>query len=316
MAIAVVFPGQGVQRPGMGRELYDRSPSARRVFDIATELSGRSFTQLCFETDEETLKRTENAQPALLTVCYAGWEALREAVPGFTPNFVAGHSVGEYPALAASGVWTLEETYHWVEERAKAMHVLANRIPGSMVAIIGLETEKVEQACAQAQQETGEIVVPANYNSPGQIVISGTIRALERASELAREAGARRIIPLAVAGAFHSPVMQEAAELMTQAYQEANFMRPTIPFFSTIEVRPLDDPEILRVVMGRQIASPVRWYQSVLAMNALGVDTFIEVGVGDVLTGLIKRILPEARLLRVVDSKTLDETVEALENHA
>ncbi len=316
MAIAVVFPGQGVQRPGMGRELYERSQSARRVFEIATELSGRSFTQLCFETDEETLKRTENAQPALLTVCYAGWEALREAITGFTPAFVAGHSVGEYPALAASGVWTLEETYHWVEERAKAMHKLAHRIPGTMVAVIGLETEKVEQACQQAQEETEEVVVPANYNSPGQIVISGTIRAIERASELLRELGARRLIPLAVAGAFHSPLMQDAAELMTHAYQEANFMRPTIPFFSTIEVRPLDDPDEIRAVMGRQIASPVRWYQSVLALHALGVDTFIEVGVGDVLTGLIKRILPSARLLRVVDSKTLDETVQALEPSA
>ena len=158
--------------------------------------------------------------------------------------------------------------------------------------------------------------MPANYNSPGQIVISGTVNAVQKASEYARELGARRIIPLAVAGAFHSPIMQEAADLMTEAYKEANFNPPKIPFFSTIEVRPLSDPEEIRVVMGRQIASPVKWHQSVEAMHALGVDTFIEVGVGDVLSGLIKRIVPGVRTLRVVDSKTLDETVQQLRGEA
>lgn len=316
MAIAVVFPGQGVQRPGMGKELYGRSPSARRVFEIATELSGRSFTQLCFESDEQTLMRTENAQPTLLTVCYAGWEALRETLPDFAPDFVAGHSVGEYPALAASGIWSLEEAYHWVEERAKAMHAIANRIQGTMWAIIGLDAEQVESACAQAQAETGEIVVPANYNSPGQIVISGTVKAVQRAGEIAKERGARRAIPLAVAGAFHSPIMQDAADLMTKAYEEANFNPPQIPFFSTIEVRPLSDPEEIRAVMGKQIANPVKWQQSVEAMHAMGVDTFIEIGVGDVLSGLIKRIVPGVRTLRVVDSKTLDDTVQALRGEA
>lgn len=316
MAIAVVFPGQGVQRPGMGKELYLRSPAARRVFEIATELSGRSFTELCFEADEQTLMRTENAQPALLTVCYAAWEALREAVPDIQPDFVAGHSVGEYPALAASGIWTLEEAYHWVEARAKAMHEIANRVHGTMAAIIGLDAEQVENACARAKSDTGEVVVPANYNSPGQVVISGTVQAVQKAGEYARELGARRVIPLAVAGAFHSPIMQPAAELVSEAYKEAHFNPPKIPFFSTIEVRLLTDPEEIRSVMGRQIASPVKWRQSVEAMHALGVETFIEVGVGDVLSGLIKRIVPGVRTLRVVDSKTLDETVEALRGGA
>ncbi len=312
MAVAVVFPGQGAQRPGMGRELYERSAAARKVFEIASEFSGRSFTELCFETDEETLKRTENAQPALLVTCYAAWEALREAVPEFKPDYVVGHSVGEYPALAASGVWTFEESLRWVEQRAKAMHTLAHKIPGTMAAVIGLTGEQVEAVCEQVQQETGEVVTPTNYNAPNQIVISGTISAIQIAAERLKEAGARRIVPLAVSGAFHSPLMQPAADLMTDAYREANFQKPVYPFFSTIEVRVLDDPEELRFVMGQQIARPVRWQQSVEALHALGVDTFIELGVGDVLSGLIKRILPDARTLRVVDSKTLDETVAFL----
>jgi len=316
MAVAVVFPGQGAQRPGMGRELYERSAAARKVFEIASAFSGRSFTELCFETDEETLKRTENAQPALLVTCYAAWEALREAVPEFAPDFVAGHSVGEYPALAASGVWTFEESLRWVEQRAKAMHKLAYQVPGTMAAVIGLPGEQVEAVCAQVQQELGEVVTPTNYNAPGQIVISGTIRAVEVASERLKAAGAKRIVPLAVAGAFHSPIMQPAADLMTEAYREANFQKPIYPFFSTIEVRVLDDPEEMRSVMGQQIARPVRWQQSVEALHALGVDTFIELGVGDVLSGLIKRILPDARTLRVVDSKTLDETVAFLRGEA
>ncbi len=272
--------------------------------------------QLCFETDEETLKRTENAQPALLVTCYAAWAALHEAVPEFTPDYVAGHSVGEYPALTVAGVWSLEESLRWVEQRAKAMHVLAYKIPGSMVAVIGLTGEQVEAVCAQVQRETGEVVTPTNYNAPNQIVISGAVNALQIAAQRLQEAGARRIIPLAVAGAFHSPIMQPAADLMTEAYREANFQKPTYPFFSTIEVRVLDDPEEIRLVMAQQIARPVRWQQSVEALGALGVDTFIELGVGEVLSGLIKRILPDARTLRVVDSKTLDETVAFLRGAA
>ncbi len=300
----------------MGRELYEHSHAARRVFDIASQQSGRSFTQLCFETDEETLKRTENAQPALLTTCYAAWEALREALPDFTPDYLAGHSMGEYTALAAGGVWSFEETFYWVEERAKAMRKVADRIVGSMVAIIGLETAKVEEACQRAQQETGEIVVPANYNAPMQVVISGTPVALERAVEYAKAMGARRAIPLAVAGAFHSPLMNEAAEVIAGAYRHATFRTPTIPIVSNVTARPMTDPEEIRAIMSRQIASPVRWQESVEWMHASGVDTFIEVGVGEVLTGLIKRIAPEARCLRVVDVATLEETVSALRGGA
>ncbi|MCS7301734.1 MAG: ACP S-malonyltransferase [Fimbriimonadales bacterium] len=312
MAVAVVFPGQGAQRPGMGRELYERSAAARKVFEIASAFAGRSFPELCFEADEETLKRTENAQPALLVTCYAAWEALREAVPEFQPDYVAGHSVGEYPALAASGVWTFEESLRWVEQRAKAMHTLAHRVPGTMAAVIGLTGEQVEAVCEQTQQETGEIVLPTNYNAPSQVVISGTIHAVQVATERLKAAGARRVMPLMVAGAFHSPIMQPAADLMTDAYREAQFQKPVYPFFSTTEVRVLNDPEEIRYVMAQQIARPVRWQQSVEAMHALGVDTFIELGVGDVLSGLIKRILPDARTLRVVDSKTLDETAAFL----
>ncbi len=312
MRTAIVVPGQGSQRPGMGRELYERSQSARAVFEKASEQAGRSFTQLCFETDEETLKRTENAQPALLVTCVAAWEALREAMPEYTPDFVAGHSVGEYPALEIAGVWSLQEALFWVEQRANAMHEIAYRVPGTMVAVIGAETSLVEQACERAQQETGEVVVPANYNSPGQIVISGTVQAVQRASELLREMGARRLVPLAVAGAFHSPLMDDAAELLRQAYKTAKFQRPKYPFFSTTAVRLLEDPDDVREVLSDQIASPVRWQQSIERLHQMGVDTFIEVGVGDVLSGLIKRIVPGVRTLRVVDSKTLDETVQAL----
>lgn len=312
MGIAVVFPGQGAQRPGMGRDLFEHSAAARQAFETASEKVGRSFTELCFESDEETLKRTENAQPALLTVGYAGWQALRERMPDFTPAYFAGHSMGEYTALAASGVWTFEEALYWIAQRATAMKDSAYKLPGTMVALLGLDAAHVDEACAKAEADGLGQVVAANYNSPGQVVISGAPEAVERAIEYAKEAGAKRAIPLAVAGAFHSPLMAEAARMISNAYQDATFRTGIAPVVSNVTAKPIESEAEWREVMSHQIASPVRWQESVEWMHEQGVDTFIEIGVGDVLSGLIKRIVPGVRCLHVVDLKTLEETIQAI----
>lgn len=312
MGIAVVFPGQGSQRPGMGRDFYEHSEAARQLFERASHLTGRSFTELCFETEEETLRRTENAQPALLTVGYAGWLALKEYLPEFVPDYFAGHSMGEYTALAAAEVWTFEETLHWVEERAKAMREAAARHRGAMVALLGLEAEAVQRACERAQAEGAGVVAPANYNCPGQVVISGLPEAVELAVHYAKEMGAKRAIPLSVAGAFHSPLMAEARQIIADAYADAHFGKGIAPVVSNVTARPVLEPERWREILPKQIESPVRWQESVEWMHNQGVETFIEIGVGEVLTGLIKRIVPDVRCLRVVDQPTLEETVRAL----
>lgn len=314
MGIAVVFPGQGAQRPGMGRDLYEHHKAAHAVFELAQSQMDRSITELCFETDADTLRLTENAQPCLLTVGYAGWKALLAEVPDFQPDYFAGHSMGEYTALAAAGVWTFEEAFYWIVQRADAMSDVAYKLPGTMVALIGINAPEADLACQKAQDEGAGIVIPANYNCPGQVVISGAPEAVERAVEYAKELGAKRAIPLAVAGAFHSPIMATAAELIRQAYENANFRDVPAPVVSNVTARPVTNPEEWREVMSIQIASPVRWQESVEWMASQGVDTFIEVGVGDVLSGLIKRCAPGVHCYHVVDMKTLQETVEQLRN--
>jgi len=312
MGIAVVFPGQGAQRPGMGRDLYENSEAARQAFETASEKVGRSFTEFCFEADEETLKRTENAQPALLTVGYAGWQALLEQLPDFKPSYFAGHSMGEFTALAAAGVWTFDEALYWVAQRASAMKDNAYKLPGTMVALLGLDAVHVDEACAKAEADGLGPVVAANYNSPGQVVISGTPEAVEKAIEYAKAMGAKRAIHLAVAGAFHSPLMAEAAGMIAEAFMEATFRTGIAPVVSNVTARPIESEAEWREVMSRQIASPVRWQESVEWMHENGVDTFIEIGVGDVLSGLIKRIVLGVQCLHVVDLKTLQETVQAI----
>ncbi|MCJ7605993.1 MAG: ACP S-malonyltransferase [Dehalococcoidales bacterium] len=299
--VAWVFPGQGSQTVGMGRDLYDNVKSAKDIFDEADKALGISLTGLIFEGPDDDLKQTINAQPSLLTAAYAVLEAARELAGDKlpAPSFVAGHSLGEYTALAVAGVFDFGTAVRLARERGRLMHEAGQKVPGAMAAIIGMDEDKLAGIC----RESGTVM--ANINSPGQIVISGPADAIARAMELATAAGARRAIPLQVSGAFHSPLMVPAVEGMTGYLNAITFNTPAIPVIANCTAAPMTDADAVKKELRDQLTSPVQWQRTVEYMAAQGVDTIIEIGPGKVLTGLIGRINKDITTLNIGDLESI-----------
>ncbi len=295
---AWLFPGQGAQHVGMGKDLYEHVPVARAVFEAADAALGFSLSQLCFEGPEEELLRTVNTQPALVTHAIAALLAAIEAgsITG-RPDFVAGHSLGEYAALIASGAVSFEDGVRLVRERGRLMQEACDAEPGTMAAVLGLEPGVVAEIAA------AHGAALCNINAPGNITIGGTIAAVEAAGKAATEAGAVRVIGLSVAGAFHTPLMDGAAEGMRTVLASAQFDAPRMPVVSNVTATPMANAEGFAQELVDQITSPVRWVESVEAMAAAGVTTFIEFGPGKVLTGLVKRIAKDAAVRNVATTE-------------
>jgi [acyl-carrier-protein] S-malonyltransferase len=287
--IAYVFPGQGAQFEGMGKELYETNDQARALFEQANELLGWRITDVMFGGTKEELTQTKVTQPALYL---EGIIRAKVAGDSFKPDAVAGHSLGEFTALAAAGALSFEDALLLVQKRAFAMQKACELTDSTMAAVLGLDDQVVEQVLSGI---SGEIVVAANYNSPGQLVISGSKPGIEIAMQRLQEAGAKRVVPLAVGGAFHSPLMQPAQDELEAAINSTTFRQPVCPVYQNVHARPETDPEAIRRNLVAQLTAPVRWTQTVENMLADGVTMFIEVGgAGGVLRGLIRRINKEA----------------------
>lgn len=284
---AYIFPGQGSQFPGMGKDLYDKSEQAREMFRKADEILGFSITSLMFNGAEEDLRQTRVTQPAIFL-----HSVIQAAVLGdkFTPGMVAGHSLGEFSSLVANGSLSFNDGLVLVSKRAAAMQKACELAPSTMAAIIGLDDNTIGEVCASVN----DIVVPANYNCPGQVVISGTISGIDRAIELLRERGARRALKLSVGGAFHSPLMEPARTELESAIRATKFSKPVCPVYQNVTALPSSDPETIKSNLVLQLTSPVLWTQSILNMMSDGASVFIETGPGNVLQGLIKKINRDA----------------------
>ncbi len=285
---AFVFPGQGAQFVGMGKDLYEQNPEAKAYFEKANEILGFRITDILFNGTAEELKQTKVTQPAIFLHSVILAKTMGE---DFRPDMVAGHSLGEFSALVAAGAMTFEDGLRLVSKRAMAMQKACEVRPSTMAAVLGLPDEKVEEICAQV---TDEVVVPANYNCPGQIVISGSVEGVDRACELLKEAGAKRALKLAVGGAFHSPLMEPAREELAKAIEETTISQPICPIYQNVTASAVTDPAEIKKNLIAQLTAPVRWTQSVLNMTADGADYFMELGPGNVLQGLVKKIAPEA----------------------
>jgi [acyl-carrier-protein] S-malonyltransferase len=280
---AYVFPGQGAQFTGMGKDLYEKSPLARKMFEEANSILGFSITDLMFAGTDEDLKQTKVTQPAIFLHSTILAAVLGES---FRPDMVAGHSLGEFSSLVANKTLTFEDGLVLVSKRAAAMQKACERKPSTMAAIIGLEDSVVEEVCVSIS----DIVVPANYNSPGQIVISGSNEGIDKAIEALREKGAKRALKLQVGGAFHSPLMEPARIELEEAIKSTHFIKPSCPVYQNVNALPSTDPEVIKANLVAQLTSPVRWTQSIVNMIIGGATLFIEVGPGCVLQGLIKKV--------------------------
>jgi [acyl-carrier-protein] S-malonyltransferase len=292
MKKAYIFPGQGSQFPGMGKELYDAEPAARSLFEQANEIMGFRITDLMFGGTESDLVKTNVTQPAIFIHSVAAVQAQGD---GFRPDMVAGHSLGEFSALVANGSLEFGDGLRLVTARANAMQHACEVNAGTMAAILGLEDARVEEVC----EEIDDTVVPANYNCPGQVVISGTVSGIETACERLTAAGARRAIRLTVGGAFHSPLMEPARERLAGAIDKTTFNRPHCPVYQNVNANPSSDPQVIKQNLVAQLTSPVRWTQSVEHMVADGASAFIEAGPGKVLQGLVRKINRQAEVAGV-----------------
>lgn len=280
---AFVFPGQGAQFVGMGKDLYDNNAEAHAMFEKANEVLGFRITDLMFEGTEEDLKRTEVTQPAIFLHSVILAKTLGDA---FNPDMVAGHSLGEFSALVAAGALSFEDGLKLVSARAKAMQKACEARPSTMAAVLALPDEKVEEICASIP----DVVAPANYNCPGQVVISGSIEGIDAACEKMLEAGAKRALKLKVGGAFHSELMLPAQEELSEAIYASKFSTPICPVYQNVDGKPHTDPEEIKENLVKQLTAPVRWTYDVQAMIADGADEFVELGPGNVLQGLVKKI--------------------------
>lgn len=285
--IAFVFPGQGSQYPGMGKDLVENFPQARLVFEEANDALGMDLAKLCFEGPEEDLKLTANTQPAIVTSSVAALQVLREET-GLVPDFVAGHSLGEYAALVCAGALDFADAVRTVRQRGTFMQDAVPVGVGTMAAIIGLDAQVVDEVCGEVALD--QVVAPANYNSPGQIVIAGHVAAVERAMALAKERGAKRALPLPVSAPFHCQLMEPAARQLESVLAGIAVETLSCPVVSNVEAKANSDVDAVRQLLVKQVYSPVRWEESVRNMVDAGVDRFIEIGPGKVLSGLIKRI--------------------------
>ncbi len=286
MIHAYVFPGQGSQYPGMGKPHYDNNAFSKRIFEQANEILGFKISEVMFHGTEEDLRQTNVTQPAIFLHSVIAYKSIENP----TPHMVAGHSLGEFTALVINNTLSFEDALRLVSIRALAMQKACLSAPSTMAAVLGLDDQKVEDVCQSLREETGEVVVAANYNCPGQLVISGSIKGIELACERMKAAGAKRALVLPVGGAFHSPLMEPAREELAAAIEKTVFRRGNCPVYQNVVARGVSDPDQIRQNLINQLTGPVRWTQTIEAMIADGAERFTEVGPGKVLQGLIGKI--------------------------
>src|SRR6201998_3591010 len=306
--VAFVFPGQASQYPGMGKELAEKHPVARAVFDEADKALGFAISKICFESTKDDLKLTANTQPAILTVSTAAYRVLEEK--GITPDFVAGHSLGEYSALVAAGALKLSDAVKLVRKRGQYMQEAVPAGQGAMAAIMGLSPAVVVDACKRAAE--GEVCSPANLNSPEQTVISGNAGAVKRGVEIASQLGAKRAVILAVSAPFHGALMMPAQELLEKDLHKTEFANLQMPLVTNVDADTTATGEEAREALIRQVTMPVRWEESMRLLIDEGVDTFVEVGPGRVLVGLLRQIERSVGALNVEDEKSLSTTIDKI----
>ncbi|WP_449602265.1 ACP S-malonyltransferase [Paenibacillus sp. Marseille-Q9583] len=304
--IAFVFPGQGAQAVGMGKDVYDALQNSRAVFEKGDEVLGFPLSKLIFEGPDSELKQTVNTQPALLTASVAYLEALREQ--GLKPDYVAGHSLGEYSALVAAGVLSYEDAVTLVRLRGRFMEEAVPGGQGAMAAVLGAEREALAALCQTISEENG-VVELANVNCPGQIVVSGSQEGVNGVVQRVKEAGGKRAIPLEVSGPFHSSMMRAAADRLAEELKKVTFNTPNVPVIVNVTASPVTDPEEIRELLVRQVYSPVLWQDSIEWLIADGVDTFVEIGSGSVLAGLIRKI---DKTVKVININTLESVQTVL----